>query len=83
MSNINWTDISGDGMEFAAQIGVLHVRAGINDGGCPFYSLGSAGGYVGKPLPQAGITNPMAYAKKVAINMQADAEIAACKWLEG
>lgn len=82
MSKINWTDISGEGMEYAAQIGVLYVRAGINDGGCPFYSLGSAGGYVGNPLPQAGVTNPMAYAKQAARNMQVKAEVAARKWLE-
>lgn len=83
MSNITWDDISGEGMEYAAQIGVLYVRAGINDGGCPFYSLGSAGGYVGSPLPQTGVTNPMAYAKACVRNMQAKAEAAARKWLEG
>lgn len=82
MSNINWVDVSGDGMEYAAQIGVLYVRAGINDGGCPFYSLGSAGGHLGNALPQSGVTNPMAYAKACVRRMQADAEVAARKWLE-
>lgn len=81
MSNINWVEV--DYQEYQAKYGPVTLYAGINGGGNAYWSLGSVGQGRQSPIPQSGITDPMAYAAACIRNMQAEAEVAARKWMQG